>query len=1260
MRVLHFADLHLDDSTTPNSERAMEQLLEAAKRERPDLILNVGDLTMRRGHLAPWVAFRLRQFHDALAEIAPTIVVEGNHDLTYEEGRAGMLSGALRESGAAPGRLFVIERPEVVRIPGLRDVACLPYPSKLRLAAAREGSGLPTNEAVQAALLEIVRGLALASGPGAILAFHGTVEGAKAGTESIMATEIDALLKPSDIPAGFARVLCGHIHRYQTIPCADGLPLATYCGSPAPLSFSEENYAHGYILWTFPEDPALIEAETFVELEPAERLLTVDIREAGIARQEVDPLTLHGPFDSEGGIILTGEVSLITVDPRLEAFAAKCPGVLRTTGLAGVSVRVLATVGRNEEGARVRELLEKAARDAGAAKVRVVLERLSDDLTVPLSERVKLEGDLNALLDVWAARVPEVAANLEALKAKAAGLESLLPFEAHSSTNAAEYRLLSLEVSNWKSFRAAPTRVELADCGSLVAVEGENASGKSNLMEAEAFALWGRTLRGRQTLSELVRKGEDRANVTAEFVSDGERWKVSRSIRIRKGGVGVAELSLAKLHNPVNEFGNMSPFGEWKPADKGTATETQAFLELLVGPLDLYLATRYASQGDVDRLLSLSPAELKTLLQRALNIGAFEAREAIGREKLGEADVLVTRLFGKLGGLEAVAGDPEALRADVAGVEATAELARIGLENCARTHAALREAQAVAQQEETRLMGVAAQVKAINLRCRTADERASDLRLRAAGEARRAASERGPVDDAAEAEKLRAGLVDFDATIKARDDARVEHASLVALCNQAKHGLAEQVAALDRKRTEAAARLALARAQEGSEIRIGAAKLEKLKADVATIRTLAKAQVDAAKESAALLGRVPFGEKCAEAGCAFVAGAVKARDTLEALEASMNGKVVEAEQRLAEGQAAHRDALFEASEKVRVALDATLPAASEMEARGVDRCSLVMREATEAARSSATVVLELEDRTKAMEVLRDALRSLEAAGAAREERARALEASAEKLRAQAGEAEGERDRALAELAAMPAPDLEACAAATAAAREAVRTEAGNEATARKDHELLSARLAQMRASLEQAEKVAGEIVRTKAEHAAAVREVELLALYVRAVGRDGLPFLVLERAVPALEARANHFLGEGSDLRVAIESVRDLQSGEQRADVVVRYLNRFGGHELAAASGFERVALGYALRAALSQVQAEAHGVKVSHWVADEGWGAFDERNLLHGQQMLRRLAAQFERVFFVSHVGAIREVAETHLRVVPDAVNGSRLETLS
>ena len=79
---------------------------------------------------------------------------------------------------------------------------------------------------------------------------------------------------------------------------------------------------------------------------------------------------------------------------------------------------------------------------------------------------------------------------------------------------------------------------------------------------------------------------------------------------------------------------------------------------------------------------------------------------------------------------------------------------------------------------------------------------------------------------------------------------------------------------------------------------------------------------------------------------------------------------------------------------------------------------------------------------------------------------------------------------------------------------------------------------------------------------------------------------------------------------------------------------------------------------ALAQVQAEAQGVTVSHWIADEGWGVFSETNLVRiGQPMLGRLAERFGRVIVISHQAPISEVCDTRLTVEACAEHGSRLK---
>jgi len=100
-RVLLFADVHLDATTQDNVLPALASILQTARDENPDIIVNAGDLAFKRESLAPWVSRELRRFHVALAEVAPVIVVPGNHDLTYREGERDMIKVKHRRTADA-------------------------------------------------------------------------------------------------------------------------------------------------------------------------------------------------------------------------------------------------------------------------------------------------------------------------------------------------------------------------------------------------------------------------------------------------------------------------------------------------------------------------------------------------------------------------------------------------------------------------------------------------------------------------------------------------------------------------------------------------------------------------------------------------------------------------------------------------------------------------------------------------------------------------------------------------------------------------------------------------------------------------------------------------------------------------------------------------------------------------------------------------------------------------------------------------------
>ena len=158
-----------------------------------------------------------------------------------------------------------------------------------------------------------------------------------------------------------------------------------------------------------------------------------------------------------------------------------------------------------------------------------------------------------------------------------------------------------------------------------------------------------------------------------------------------------------------------------------------------------------------------------------------------------------------------------------------------------------------------------------------------------------------------------------------------------------------------------------------------------------------------------------------------------------------------------------------------------------------------------------------------------------------------------------------------------------------------------------------------------------------------------------AFGRDGVPFLILERALPQIETTANSLL-EGTGLSIQVEPVRDLQSGESRDEVTILFMDANGSQVLEDASGAEGTFLGIAIRAALSELQADRLGVRPDSFIIDEGFGAFDPENIDNGRALVRRLAYKFGRVIFVTHIPEVQNIADLEVEVIPGP-DGSNVE---
>lgn len=387
IRVSHSGDWHLCDGPRFGStQRCLQYIVDDGRENDVALWLVGGDLagTVTPHKATPRERNALAEIFVAMAETAPVVICQGNHDYSGGPG-AGDLDIYAMLQGRHP--IEVATAPRAMTLAGAR-VYVLPYPSKRSyLAAGGAGEGVETQNAdYQHGLRTILTEWRMdreehADLP-AILLGHINIGGSRvAGGEQLIGQEIE--LAPVDLDTiGFDYVALSHIHLHQQVAAK-----AWFAGSPDRSNFGEED-EKGYVL----AEVEVGKMPTVIRrLTPAQRLATIR------ARWSAD----NGWTDRSG---------------------APLPA---PTELSGAEIRLVLEIDEDQRAVADVAGLEAAVAAAGADAVKVD-RRIQPKITVR-SEAISQAHTLAEKLDAWAASLAEgtvTPAQLTRLHARLGELQS--------------------------------------------------------------------------------------------------------------------------------------------------------------------------------------------------------------------------------------------------------------------------------------------------------------------------------------------------------------------------------------------------------------------------------------------------------------------------------------------------------------------------------------------------------------------------------------------------------------------------------------------------------------------------------------------------------------------------------------------------------------------------------------------------------------------------------------------------------------------
>src|SRR5438105_15493481 len=178
-----------------------------------------------------------------------------------------------------------------------------------------------------------------------------------------------------------------------------------------------------------------------------------------------------------------------------------------------------------------------------------------------------------------------------------------------------------LRLHNFMCYRGEAT-LDLSGI-QLACLAGDNGHGKSALLDALTYALWGETRARRE--EDLITLGTDEMEVELEFLLGDDRYRVIR--KRSKRGRTRAYASALELQQWD---------GEGFQAQTGTgARETQArIISLLRMSYDTFINSAFLLQGRADEFARKAAGERKQVLGEILGLSAYDDYEQKARERV--------------------------------------------------------------------------------------------------------------------------------------------------------------------------------------------------------------------------------------------------------------------------------------------------------------------------------------------------------------------------------------------------------------------------------------------------------------------------------------------------------------------------------------------------------------------------------------------------------------------------------------------------
>jgi exonuclease SbcC len=201
------------------------------------------------------------------------------------------------------------------------------------------------------------------------------------------------------------------------------------------------------------------------------------------------------------------------------------------------------------------------------------------------------------------------------------------------------------------------------------------------------------------------------------------------------------------------------------------------------------------------------------------------------------------------------------------------------------------------------------------------------------------------------------------------------------------------------------------------------------------------------------------------------------------------------------------------------------------------------------------------------------------------------------------------------------------------------------------------RLVNIQQSLEALEAQAQRRIQLEQRRETMRREESLYKELKLAFGKNGIPAMIIETAIPELEQTANDLLTRMTDGRMSLRlnTQKEKITGGVAETLDIEIADELGTRNYELYSGGEAFRINFAIRVALSQLLARRAGAHLRTLFIDEGFGTQDDEGRNKLVEAITAIQDEFDLILVITHIDDLRDSFPVHI-MVDKTSNGSRV----